>query len=69
MYFFEMEIPSMLEAQNVSSLMEKYVRMSRVYRENPERNIKPHLSPVLLQVVAESTLSDGIFGFPCKFTC
>ena len=41
MYFFEMEIPSMLEAQNVSSLMEKYVRMSRVYRENPERNIKP----------------------------
>ena len=53
MFFYEMEILSMLSVQNIEVIIERYVRRSCEFRESPHKlYLKPRLTAVILQVVA-----------------
>ena len=60
-YFFSDDIESIMRKQNISNQIEASVLAKISGREKPR--------PFIVQVVTNISVSDGLFDFPCQFTC
>ena len=61
MFFFSEPIEGILRKQKLWSYIEKAVLSSRDGKDKP--------GPHLVQVVTNNSISDGVYDYPCNFTC
>jgi hypothetical protein len=62
MFFYSESIEAILRKQNLSAYIE-----SMIVSERSGSKVKP--SPKLVQLVTANSISDGVFDYPCTFTC